>query len=56
MKLVVPFSIPDIFEILFAAKSVLRSLMIGVPAHTEDSKYIETPASFEALNSFAPLS
>ena len=37
IKFDVPFNIPAIIEILFAASSSVSRLIIGVPAHTEDS-------------------
>ena len=43
IKFEVPFSIPEILDTLFAASSSFNSLIIGVPAHTEDSNKTLTP-------------
>ena len=46
IKLDVPFSIPAILLTLFADNSSVKSLIIGVPAHTADSKRTFTPFEF----------
>ena len=54
IKFEVPFNMPEIFEMLFAANSSLRSFITGVPAHTADSKRTLTPFLFAMLNISSP--
>jgi hypothetical protein len=54
MKLDVPFSIPEIFDILFAANSSFNNFIIGVPAQTADSKRTLTLFSSANLKISSP--
>ena len=54
IKLDVPLSIPAILVTLFADNSSVKSLIIGVPAQTDDSKRTFTPFALASLNISSP--